>query len=386
MKLKTLALATFAAALGLPAEALEVRFYPNGPLYTYELDGAHSASSLLVHNIAIVNDSSGPVTVSEVQLQLLVGDRAMDIRTLDASDLGRAAMQGSQMQQAGMLEPLRFMFGGTELLPAGTKLAATTTLAPGEAIILSSQLFGYRGARDALRVRAVGNNTVRETTRAISSKTSTTVFAWPLKGVWFDGAGSSLHTPHRWVPMEQFAHDILRLGPNLKTYRTDGQTFADFYAYGEPVMAAAGGTVAAASDTQPEDQKAMRQKGETMEAYMQRLQGDQMARISKGALAISGNYVTIDHGNGEFSHYLHLKPKSVSVKVGQKVEQGVVIGALGSSGNSTEPHLHFQVCNSSDPLMCAGIPPTWRGLAFTFDDFPRAPQSGDLIYDLKTPK
>jgi hypothetical protein len=89
---------------------------------------------------------------------------------------------------------------------------------------------------------------------------------------------------------------------------------------------------------------------------------------------------------GEFSLYAHLKPNSLKVKAGQKVEQGAVIGAVGSSGNSTEPHLHFQVCNSSDPLMCAGIPPAWRGLAFTFDDFPRAPQSGDLIYDLKTPE
>ncbi len=71
---------------------------------------------------------------------------------------------------------------------------------------------------------------------------------------------------------------------------------------------------------------------------------------------------------------------------GQKIALGDVVGALGSSGNSTEPHLHFQVCDSPEPLMCAGIPPTWRGLGFSFEDFPRAPQSGDMLYDLQTPK
>lgn len=187
--------------------------------------------------------------------------------------------------------------------------------------------------------------------------------------------------------MEQFAHDLLRLGgPDLKSYRTDGQSFADYYAYGQPVLAAAAGTVVGMADSEGEDLSAMRKTGESMDAYMRRLQGEQMVRLSKGLRGLVGNYVMIDHGNGEFSLYAHLKPKSVTVKLDQKLALGDVVGALGSSGNSTEPHLHFQVCNGPDPLMCAGIPPTWRGLGFSFDDFPRAPQSGDMLYDLQTPK
>jgi len=54
--------------------------------------------------------------------------------------------------------------------------------------------------------------------------------------------------------------------------------------------------------------------------------------------------------------YAHLKAGSVAVKVGDVVEAGQVLGKLGSSGNSTEPHLHFQVCDRPEPLQCAGIP------------------------------
>lgn len=53
-----------------------------------------------------------------------------------------------------------------------------------------------------------------------------------------------------------------------------------------------------------------------------------------------GNHVVIDHGNGETSLYAHML--SFGVSVGQRVDQGQQIGKVGSSGNSTGPHLHFE--------------------------------------------
>lgn len=55
-----------------------------------------------------------------------------------------------------------------------------------------------------------------------------------------------------------------------------------------------------------------------------------------------GNYVTVDHG-GVYTLYAHLS--SVSVSVGQSVTAGQTIGAVGSTGNSSGPHLHFEVRN-----------------------------------------
>ena len=57
-----------------------------------------------------------------------------------------------------------------------------------------------------------------------------------------------------------------------------------------------------------------------------------------------GNYVLIAHYNGLYTLYAHLSSRSVST--GQTVSQGQVIGAVGSTGNSSGPHLHFEVRTS----------------------------------------
>ena len=56
-----------------------------------------------------------------------------------------------------------------------------------------------------------------------------------------------------------------------------------------------------------------------------------------------GHTVVIDHGGGIQARYAHMYPGSITVRVGQKVYQGQQIGRIGSTGNSTGPHLHFEV-------------------------------------------
>jgi len=61
-----------------------------------------------------------------------------------------------------------------------------------------------------------------------------------------------------------------------------------------------------------------------------------------------GKNVVLDHGNGVESRYAHLK--KIDVKLGQRVEQGQVIGLVGSTGRSTGPHLHYEVVVAGKPV------------------------------------
>ena len=62
-----------------------------------------------------------------------------------------------------------------------------------------------------------------------------------------------------------------------------------------------------------------------------------------------GNHIDIEHPNGTMTRYGHLTRSDVVV--GQSVTQGEEIGLLGSTGNSTGPHLHFEIRNSSGSTM-----------------------------------
>ena len=61
-----------------------------------------------------------------------------------------------------------------------------------------------------------------------------------------------------------------------------------------------------------------------------------------------GNVVEVSHGNGMLTRYAHMS--AFRARVGQAVEAGAVIGAIGSTGRSTGPHLHFEVRINDRPV------------------------------------
>jgi hypothetical protein len=89
-----------------------------------------------------------------------------------------------------------------------------------------------------------------------------------------------------------------------------------------------------------------------------------------------GRWVVVDHGNGETSLYAHMA--SVVVGVGQRVDQGAMIGTLGDSGNASGSHLHFEEKNGRS------VVPAWfDGAAFgngalTSKNCVDVPLAGDL--------
>ena len=69
-----------------------------------------------------------------------------------------------------------------------------------------------------------------------------------------------------------------------------------------------------------------------------------------GSCTTPPNYVILDHGNGWRTSYYHLRKDSVVVKMGQLVQAGDIIGLMGSSGRSTDAHLHFAVTHNGQTV------------------------------------
>ncbi len=90
--------------------------------------------------------------------------------------------------------------------------------------------------------------------------------------------------------------------------------------YGIPIYAVKDGTVEVAKDSCPNN-----------------------GYIGSSCNGGYGNHVIIDHGSGYDTLYAHMISGSVQVRPGQTVKKGDVIGYVGTSGNSSGPHLHFEI-------------------------------------------
>jgi murein DD-endopeptidase MepM/ murein hydrolase activator NlpD len=372
----------FSSVLAEKPQSVEVRFCPASAVRTYPLESRRDLQSLLLQNVAVINHGTAPFKIDDIDIELLQSNRVVESRKLNREAVQRIADRGAKLQAAGILQQVGFQFCGTDLIAPSIKLAGAT-LARDQALLIASQVFAFNGARDTLRVRAHGHvdgHAAQFTGSVpIKSEFATNKYIFPLRGVWYVGYGASLHTGHRWAIPEEFAFDIAKIGESGLSHKGDGARFDDYYAYGADVLAAGEGHVISVENDQPEDPSAMQHPNETQEAYFARLQKEQGERLAKGLTAITGNYVMIDHGKNEYSLYAHLQPGSVRFHVGAQVKAGDVIGKLGSSGNSTEPHLHFHVCDKPDPLMCAGIPVNFSNVTIQWADLPRPIQSGDVV-------
>jgi murein DD-endopeptidase MepM/ murein hydrolase activator NlpD len=81
-----------------------------------------------------------------------------------------------------------------------------------------------------------------------------------------------------------------------------------------------------------------------------------------------GNLVILKHKNNEYSRYGHLKINSISVKVGQRVVSGQVIGLCGNSGYSSSSHLHFDLTNTDVVYDATGFAPYFQNVVLRKND------------------
>ncbi|WP_055701084.1 M23 family metallopeptidase [Streptomyces silaceus] len=131
----------------------------------------------------------------------------------------------------------------------------------------------------------------------------------------------------------------------------------DFPAFGAPLYAVADATVVHAEDGQRDHLSRSSLIGVL---YFWLIEG--IGRSVGGTRRIVGNHVILDLGEGTYAAYAHVRKGSLQVRAGDKVLAGQVLGQCGNSGNSTEPHVHFQLMDGPDLNTAQGIPFTWRGV------------------------
>lgn len=200
----------------------------------------------------------------------------------------------------------------------------------------------------------------------LTPHTSRGSYQFPLKGR-LTVSSLPLGCSHRAAQAQEFAIDIMDIRRlengefSTSTHSAQGENVVimlsnnvtDYHIYSREVLAAADGIVCDVGNSFP-DELAI----DPTEDFMERIEKLTPALLAKGLSMRhirNGNYVIIDHQNGEYTMSCHLQQR-IPVEAGDRVKQGQVIGHVGNSGFSVEPHLHFQLMDAADPTNANGLP------------------------------
>ena len=161
----------------------------------------------------------------------------------------------------------------------------------------------------------------------------------PVTGTWqlSNGPGRKDISPQAALPQYRYAYDMVVLKRG-RTHEGDPHLNKSYYAWGRTIRAVADGVVVDICDHERDNPG---YRGSFTQCY--------------------NNRVVIKHPGGYYSAYLHIMKGSRVGRLieGSRVRAGQPIAQVGNSGNSSEPHLHFQVFRIDDTGRIQGIPVTF---------------------------
>lgn len=237
----------------------------------------------------------------------------------------------------------------------GGKGRAVGDLAPGESVI--AYMWIDLAKELALPVQLRHKFTVKQghekTTSDVDASATVVLnklpeIASPLRGTnWLAANGPSNASPHRRAVLmidgtahigQRYAIDWVKVGEDLKTFHGDPKDNRSYLCFGVDALAVSDGVVVEVKDGIPENVP------------------NESPIVPITLETVAGNHINLDLGGGVYAMYAHLQPGSLRVKLGEKVKRGQVLALVGNTGNSTEPHLHFQLMDRNSPLASEGLP------------------------------
>ncbi|RAY13896.1 M23 family peptidase [Actinomadura craniellae] len=186
----------------------------------------------------------------------------------------------------------------------------------------------------------------------------------PVAGRWIavNGPGDRVPSHGTHLYAQTYAVDLLHWPDETKEWQAvhawpiarRPETYPSF---GQPIHAPADGTVVRASGRQRDHWS----RGSWLGLlYLFVMEG--VVRPLGGARWVLGNHLVLDLGDGVYAVLAHLRRGSLLVREGERVRAGQPLAQCGNSGNSSEPHLHFQLMDRPTISVAAGLP-------FRFDRF-----------------
>lgn len=186
---------------------------------------------------------------------------------------------------------------------------------------------------------------------------------FPLKGEWFAPNTPGTRVPSHGTDIlgQRYAFDFVGTNPqslDFRFYRRSalhyllfGVRLQECFGWGRPIFAATSGKVIQAEDGLPE-RDPVKLNRDLSVAYTN------SRAVNSGQLldyhALAGNHVIVESAEG-YVVYAHAQCGSIRVSAGEVVSAGQHLANVGHSGNSTAPHLHFQLMDGPDPWKAQGI-------------------------------
>ena len=189
------------------------------------------------------------------------------------------------------------------------------------------------------------------------------VVDFPLRGEWIAPNTPGTRVPSHGTDMlgERYAYDFVGIDPGSRTmrfYRPSplhylllGVRLQDCFGWGRPIFSSSAGNVIRAEDGWPErDPVHLARDVPLMLKNARTVHSTQALDLR----SLSGNFIIIETSDG-YAVYAHAQTGSIAVSPGDRVIPGQRLANVGHSGNSTAPHLHFQLMDLPDPWKAQGI-------------------------------